>query len=59
VVSVFVTGSKDREFKPGRGDSFLKAINIRNTPSGLEVKLEVPGRKILRHVKDLLTYQRY
>jgi hypothetical protein len=48
VVSVLVTGSKGRGFKPGRGDGFLRAINVRSTPSfGWEVKPEVPCRKML------------
>jgi hypothetical protein len=39
---------------PAKG--FLRAIKIRSTPSfEWEVKSEVPCRKILRHVKDLLT----
>jgi hypothetical protein len=39
---------------------FLRAIKIRNIPSfGLEVKPEVTCRKVLRHVKVPLTYQRY
>jgi hypothetical protein len=33
VVSVLATGPKGREFKPGRGDTFLRAIKIRSTPS--------------------------
>jgi hypothetical protein len=58
VVSVFATGPKGHAFKHGRGDGFLRAIKIRRTPSfGCEVKPEVPCRKILRHVKDPLTYQ--
>jgi hypothetical protein len=53
VVSVLATG-------PGRGDGFLRAIKIRSTPSfEWEIKPEVPCRKILRHVKDLLKYFRY
>jgi hypothetical protein len=60
VVSVLATGSKGRGFKPGRDDVFLKAIKIRSTLSfGWEVKLEVPCRKILRHVKDSLRYFRH
>jgi hypothetical protein len=60
VVNVLATGPKGRRFKPGRGNTFLGAIKIRSTPSfGWEVKIEVPCHKILRHVKDLLTYQRY
>jgi hypothetical protein len=34
---------------------FSRAIKIRSTPSfGWEVKPEVPCRKIIRHVKELL-----
>jgi hypothetical protein len=58
VVSVLVTGSKGRGFAAGRGDGFLRAIKIRSTTSfGWEVKPDVPCRKILRHVKDQLTYK--
>jgi hypothetical protein len=47
--------SKGRWFEPGKGDGFLRAINIRSTLSlGWGVKPEVPCRKILRHVKDHL-----
>jgi hypothetical protein len=47
-------------FKPSRGDGVLRATKIRSTPSfGREVKLEVPRRKILRHVKDPLTHLKY
>jgi hypothetical protein len=60
VLGVLDTGPKGRGFKPGRGDGSLRAINIRSTSSfGWEVKPEVPCRKILRHVKDPLTYQRH
>jgi hypothetical protein len=60
VLSVLATGSKGRWFKPGRGDGFLRAIQIRSTPSfWWEVKPEVPSRKILRHIKDPLRYFRY
>jgi hypothetical protein len=60
VVSVLVTGPKDRGFKPGRGDGFVRAIKICSTPSfGWEVKPEIPRRNSLRHVKDLLRYFRY
>jgi hypothetical protein len=39
---------------------FLRAIKIHSTPSfGWEVKLEVPYRKISRHVKDPLRYFKY
>jgi hypothetical protein len=60
VVSVLAAGPKGRVLKPGRGDIFLRATKIRSTPSfGWEVKPEVPCLKILQHVKDPLTYQRY
>jgi hypothetical protein len=55
VDSVLATGSKSREFEPGQGNGFLRAIKIRSTPSfGWYVKPEVPCRKILQHVKYLL-----
>jgi hypothetical protein len=60
MVSMLATGPKDRGFKLGRGNGFLRAIKIRSTPSfGWEVKPEVPCRKILQHVKDPLMYFRY
>jgi hypothetical protein len=60
VVSVLVTGPKYRGFKPGRDDEFLRAIKVHSTLSfAREVKPEVLCSKILRHVKDPLTYQRY
>jgi hypothetical protein len=50
VVSLFATGPKGGGFEPGKGNGFLRAI-----PSfGWEVKPEIPCRKILRHVKELL-----
>jgi hypothetical protein len=53
VVSVLVTGSKGRGFKPGQ-DGLLRAIKFRSTPSiGWEVKLQDPYRKILWRVKEL------
>jgi hypothetical protein len=53
VVSVLPIRLKIWEFKPGRGRWILRAIKIRSTTSfGGEVKLSVPCRKILRHVKD-------
>jgi hypothetical protein len=55
VVSVLATGPKGHGFEPGQGGGFLRVIKIRSTPSFVwKVKLEVPCRKILRHVKDLL-----
>jgi hypothetical protein len=60
VVSVLVMRPKGRGFRPDRGDGFLRAVKTRSTVSfGWEVKTEVPCRKILRHVKDPLTYLRY
>jgi hypothetical protein len=60
VVSVIATGPKGRGFKLRRGDGFLRVIKVHSTPSlGWEVKPEVPCRKILQHVKDQLTYQKY
>jgi hypothetical protein len=53
VVSVLVTGSKGRGFKPSQGSGFVKAIKILSTTSfGWEVKPEVPCHKILWHVKE-------
>jgi hypothetical protein len=55
VVSVLAIGPKGRGFKPGRGDRLLRAIKICSRPSfGWGVKLEVPCRKILLHVKRSL-----
>jgi hypothetical protein len=55
VVSVIATGPKGRGFEPGQSDRFLRAIQIHSTFTfGWEVKPEVPCRKILRHVKELL-----
>jgi hypothetical protein len=60
VVNVLAAGSKGRGFKPDRGDGFLRAIKIRSISSfGWEMKLDAPWRKILRDVKDPLTYLRY
>jgi hypothetical protein len=57
VVSVLATGPKGHGFKPGQGDEFLRAIKIRSAPFfGWEVKMEIPCRKILQHVKNLLKY---
>jgi hypothetical protein len=55
VVSVLATGPKGCGFEHDQGDGFLRATKIPSTPFfGWEVKPEVPCRKILRHVKDLL-----
>jgi hypothetical protein len=55
VVSMLATGPKGRGFESGQDDGFLRVIKILSTPSfGWEVKPEVPCRKILRHVKDIL-----
>jgi hypothetical protein len=60
MVSVLATGPKDRGLKPSHGNGHLRAIKICSTPTfGWEVKLEVPCRKILLHVRHSLTYQRY
>jgi hypothetical protein len=60
MVSVLATGPKGRGFKPGLGDGFLMAIQIRSTPSfAWKVKPEVPCHKILQHVKDPVRYFRY
>jgi hypothetical protein len=61
VVIVLATVPKGREFKPGRGDVFLRGIKIRSTPSfGWEVKREGPmSYNILRRVKNPLRYFRY
>jgi hypothetical protein len=60
VVNVLATGPKGRGFKPGRGDGFLRVIKIHSTLSfRWQVKPEAPCCKTLRHVKNLLTYQRY
>jgi hypothetical protein len=59
MVSVLTVGLKVRELIPGRGDGILRAIIFRSTPSfGSEVKPEVPCRKILRHVKRSVQYER-
>jgi hypothetical protein len=50
VLSVLATGPKGCGFEPGKGDGFLRAIKILRW----EVKPEVPCRKILRRVKELL-----
>jgi hypothetical protein len=48
-------GHKVRGFKPDRGDGFLRATKIRNTPFfGGEVKLQATSHTILRHVKKNL-----
>jgi hypothetical protein len=55
VISVLATGPKGCGIEHGQGDGFLRAIKIRTTPSfGWEEKPEVPCRKMLRHVKELL-----
>jgi hypothetical protein len=57
VVSVLATGPKGLGFKHGHGDGFLRAMKIRSISFfGWEVKPDIPCRKILRHVKDPLTY---
>jgi hypothetical protein len=52
MVIVLAIGLQVRGFKHCIGDGFLRAVNIRGTPSiGGEEKPEAPRRKILRHVK--------
>jgi hypothetical protein len=54
VVSVLATGPKVCGYETSKFDGVLRVINISSTPSaGWEIKLEVPCRKILRHVKYL------
>jgi hypothetical protein len=54
-----VTGPKVRDFKPGRGQWILMAVQIYLTAAfGEEVKASVPCRKILRHVKKPYRYER-
>jgi hypothetical protein len=58
MVNVLSIVPKVRGFKPGRGDTFLRAIKIRSTPSfGGEVKPKAPYRKILWHVKMTGKYE--
>jgi hypothetical protein len=53
MVSVLAIVSKLRGFKPGQGDAFLRAINIRSTLSfRREIKPSALRRKTLRHVKQ-------
>jgi hypothetical protein len=55
VFCVLTTGPKVCRFEPGQGDGFLRTIKIRSTHFfGWEVKTEVPCRKVVRHVKELL-----
>jgi hypothetical protein len=55
VISVLANGPTVCGFEPGHGDRLLRVIKFRSTLSfGWKVKPEVPCRKILRHVKDLL-----
>jgi hypothetical protein len=54
MVRVLANGTKVRGLKLSRCDEFLKAIQIRSSPSfGVEVKPEA-SCKILRHVKSHL-----
>jgi hypothetical protein len=53
VVSVLATRPKGFGFEPGQGDGFSRTIKIQ-----WKVKPEVPCRKILQHVKDLLKSHR-
>jgi hypothetical protein len=54
MVNVLAIGPNVHWSKPSQGDGFLRAINIRSTPSSEGVvKLDVPCHKILQHVKEL------
>jgi hypothetical protein len=60
MVSVLATGPQGFGFKPSQDDGFLRAIKIRSPPSfRWEVNPEAACRKSLRHLKDLLTHERY
>jgi hypothetical protein len=53
MVCVLAIRRKDRGFKPGRGNEFLRTIKIRSPPSfGKEIKLKAPCRKTLRQVEE-------
>jgi hypothetical protein len=57
IFGVLAIGSTACGFKPSRGDEFLRAIQIRSTPSfGEEVKPSALCRNILRHVKIASKY---
>jgi hypothetical protein len=57
--SVLAIGPKVRGFKPDRGRRILRTIKIRNTTSfGAEIKLSVPCRKNLQHVKEANRYEK-
>jgi hypothetical protein len=53
MVSILAVEFKYHGFKLGRGDGFLRAINIRSKPSfGGEVKPSTACWEILRNVKN-------
>jgi hypothetical protein len=53
MVSVLTIWPNVSEFKSGWGAGFLRATNIRSTPSFVgKVKLSAPCHKILRHVRN-------
>jgi hypothetical protein len=57
-LSVLDIGHKVREFKPRRGDIFLKAIRIRSAPSFRgDVNPSAPCRKVLHHIKITCKYE--
>jgi hypothetical protein len=59
-VGMLATGPKGPGLEPGQGDGYLRAIKIRSTSFiGCDVKPEVPCRKILLHVKDLVKSHGY
>jgi hypothetical protein len=56
MIGVIAIGPKVRRSKSGRGDGFLRAIEMPNTTYfGDEVNREAQCNKILRHIK--ITYR--
>jgi hypothetical protein len=55
MAGVLATGLKGCGFEPGQGEEFFRVIKpAGHLLLGWEVKPEVPRRKILRQVKELL-----
>jgi hypothetical protein len=60
VMVCLLLGPRFSGSNPAEDDGFLRAIKFQSILSfGGEVKPETPCRKILRHVKDPLRYERY
>jgi hypothetical protein len=58
IVSVLAVGAKVRGFKLGRGNRFLRTINISSTPSfGGEVQQEAPSCKTVWQVNIIWKYE--